>query len=130
MGAERPNGSPSEMPGVTPSRLGPPLPRWHAGLRPERGDTDWSDPQLKLRLFTAVRTALPATAGRRHVSLLPAPPKCLFKPTHCSANWITFHVKIDLLKQQQRRQIKTAATAKVQSGGGLGRSERRTRGGT
>lgn len=52
---------------------------------------------------------------------LPAPPKCLFKPTHCSANWITFHVKIDLLKQQQRRQIKTAVTAKAQRGAGSGR---------
>lgn len=29
-------------------------------------------------------------------------------------------MKIDLLKQQQRRQIKTAVTAKVQRGGGLG----------
>lgn len=76
--------------------------------------------QLKLRLFTTVRRMLPANADRHRISLLPAPPKCLFKPTHCSANWITFHVKIDLLKQQQRRQIKTAATAKVQRLGGLG----------
>lgn len=51
-------------------------------------------------------------SDRHHVSLLPAPPKCLFKPTHCSANWITFHVKIDLLKQQRRWQIKTAALQK------------------
>lgn len=65
------------------------------------------------------RLCLPAPAAITPPAA--GPPKCLFKPTHCSANWITFHVKIDLLKQQQRRQIKTAVTAKVQRGAGSGR---------
>lgn len=102
-----------------------PLPTPSPGMVPKgemgRDTLTGATPQLKPRLFTTARTALPANTSHHHVSLLPAPPKCLFKPTHCSANWITFHVKIDLLKQQQRQQIKTAATAKVQRRGGLGK---------
>lgn len=121
--------APDETVSSTPT-LGPgvgavcPLPTPSPGMVPKgemgRDTLTGATPQLKRRLFTTARTALPANTSRHHVSLLPAPPKCLFKPTHCSANWITFHVKIDLLKQQQRRQIKTAATAKVQRRGGLG----------
>jgi hypothetical protein len=83
-------------------------------------DLNWSNPTVKAPAAYHGGEALPANASRHGVSLLLAPPECLFKPTHCSANWITLHVKIDLLKQQQQRQIKTAATAKVQRHGGLG----------
>lgn len=51
--------------------------------------------QLKLWLFITAELCLPTPAAT-------TPPECLFKPTHCSANWITFYVKIGLLKQQCR----------------------------
>lgn len=97
-----------------------PQPPPMATCKSEKGDVHWCDPTIKAAaVYHSEKDA--ACQRRPHrISLLPAPPKCLFKPTHCSANWITFHVKIDLLKQQQRRQIKTAATAKVQRLGGLG----------
>lgn len=123
-----PNGGPSRVPSITPTGVGPaPCPHPPSAPPPAACKSETRgrrhslcDLQLKLRLFTTARIALAANADRHHVSLLPAPPKCLFKPTHCSANWITFHVKIDLLKQQRRRQIKTAATAEEHSVVGWG----------
>lgn len=56
--------------------------------------------QLKRRLFITAELCCQRQPPS-HLRL-PAPPECLFKPTHCSANWITFYVKIGLLKQQCR----------------------------
>lgn len=124
-----PKGGPSRVPSITPIGWAQPCVHTHPLLSPTpaacKSETrgrrhSLCDLQLKLWLFTMVRIALAANADRHHVSLLPAPPKCLFKPTHCSANWITFHVKIDLLKQQRRWQIKAAATAEEPSVVGWG----------
>lgn len=114
-GWERPKGSPSlrnaqrhpqrSGRGCAPTLLSVPFPG-------EEGDTG--------QRGHSTSAVPPANASRRHVAPPPAPPECLFKPTHCSANWITFRVKIDLLRQQQRRQIKTAVAADARRGGGPG----------